>query len=74
MKNKMNYLFTTWEGGGNVTPMLEVVRKLVARGHRVRVMSEACNRNESEAAGADFTAWHRAPSHRSWQGDSPRCS
>jgi MGT family glycosyltransferase len=58
----MNYLFTTWEGGGNVTPLLEAVRKLLARGHRVRVMSEECNRPECEAAGAKFLAWQRAPS------------
>ncbi len=60
----MNYLFTTWEGGGNVTPVLEVVRKMLARGHRVRVMSDECNRPESEAAGADFIAWRRAPSRK----------
>jgi MGT family glycosyltransferase len=60
----MDFLFTTWEGGGNVTPALEVVRKLVARGHRVRVLSEECNRAESEAAGAAFRAWKRAPSRK----------
>jgi hypothetical protein len=60
MKKQMNYLFTTWEGGGNVTPALEAVRKLVARGHRVRVMSEKCNRPEATAAGANFIAWSRA--------------
>ncbi len=64
MKKQLNYLFTTWEGGGNVTPALEVVRKLRARGHRVRVMSEECNRPEAEAAGATFIAWHRAPNRR----------
>jgi MGT family glycosyltransferase len=60
----MDFLFTTWEGGGNVTPALEAVRKLVARGHRVRVMSEECNRPESEAAGATFISWKRAPSRK----------
>src|SRR5436305_14406445 len=62
MSTPLNFLFTTWEGGGNVTPALEVVRKLVKRGHRVRVMSEACNRPESEAAGATVISWNRAPS------------
>ncbi len=42
-----HFLFTTWEGGGSVTPALTVVRKLVARGHRVRVMSDRCNRPEA---------------------------
>lgn len=58
---KLNFLFTTWEGGGNVTPALVVVRKLVARGHRVRLMSDACNRPDAEAAGAVFVSWQRAP-------------
>jgi MGT family glycosyltransferase len=55
-------LFTTWEGGGSVSPVLTAVRRLVARGHRVRVMSDACNRPEAEAAGAAFIPWTRAPS------------
>jgi MGT family glycosyltransferase len=62
MSMQMNFLLTTWEGGGNVAPALEVARKLLARGHRVRVMSEACNRPESEAVGAAFISWKRAPS------------
>ncbi len=59
MHKKMNYLFTTWEGGGNVTPAIEVARKMVARGHRVRFMSEECNRHEAEAVGAAFIPWRR---------------
>ncbi len=56
------FLLATWEGGGSVPPMLELARQLAERGHRVRVMSDACNRAESEAAGARFIAWSRAPS------------
>jgi len=63
-KKPMNFLFTTWEGGGNVTPLLEVIRKIVARGHRARIMSDECNRPEAEAAGATFIAWQRAPSRK----------
>lgn len=70
MTNRMSFLFATWEGGGNVTPALEAVRKLVARGHHVRVMSEACNRPEAEAAGATFVAWTRAPSRRDREPES----
>lgn len=62
MSNKRNFLFTTFEAGGCVMPALTVVDKLVRRGHRVRVMSDACNRRESEAAGAAFIPWRRAPS------------
>jgi len=57
-----DFLFTTWEGGGSVAPALTAARKLADRGHRVRVMSDACNRPEAEAAGAEFVAWTRAPS------------
>lgn len=57
-----SFLLATWEGGGSVTPVLALAQDLVARGHSVRVMSDACNRPETEAAGARFVAWTRAPS------------
>lgn len=66
----MSFLFATWEGGGSVTPALTVARKLRARGHRVRVMSDRCNRPEAEAAGAGFIAWTRAPSRPDRSKDS----
>lgn len=59
---RKSFLFATFEGGGSVTPALGVVEQLVARGHDVRVMSDACNRPESEASGARFVPWTRAPS------------
>ncbi len=54
------FLFTHWEGGGNTPPMLAVVRRLVARGHSVRVLSDPCNREEVEATGASFASWTHA--------------
>lgn len=57
-----SFLFTTWEGGGSVSPVVAAAAKLVRRGHRVRVMSDACNRAEVEAVGAGFAPWKRAPS------------
>jgi MGT family glycosyltransferase len=57
-----SYIFTIWEGGGNVPPQLALVRRMVQRGHRVRVMSDLCNQDEVRAAGAEFVAWTRAPS------------
>src|SRR5262245_35732630 len=60
----MNFLFTTWEGGGNVAPAVETARKLVAAGHTVRFMSEECNRAEAEAVGAAFVSWKRAPNRK----------
>ncbi|MCB9956862.1 MAG: glycosyltransferase [Caulobacterales bacterium] len=44
--------------------MLAVARDLVKRGHSVRVMSDECNRQETEDAGAEFVAWTRAPSRK----------
>jgi hypothetical protein len=73
MKKPMKFLFITWEGGGNVTPALEAVGKLVARGHKVRVMSEECNRRESEAASATFIPWRRAPSRKDRSPESQTC-
>jgi len=56
-----SFLLTTFEGGGTMSPLLTVAKKLIQRGHRVRVLSDACNRSEAEAAGAAFTPWTRAP-------------
>jgi len=64
MTNTKNFLLTTWEGGGNVSPVLVTARKLLARGHRVRVMSEECNRPEVEDAGATFISWRKAPNRK----------
>jgi MGT family glycosyltransferase len=61
MTQKLDFLFTTWEGGGNMTPALVVVRRLVARGHRVRLLGDNCNRPEAEATGATFVPWKTAP-------------
>jgi len=55
------FLFAHWEGGGNTPPMVSVVRRLVARGHAVRVISDPCNREDVEPAGASFASWVRAP-------------
>jgi MGT family glycosyltransferase len=69
----MNFLFTTWEGGGNMTPVREAARKLLAKGHRVRVISDECNRTEFESIGADFVAWHRAPNRTDRSPESQTC-
>jgi MGT family glycosyltransferase len=57
------YLFVMWEGGGNVPPILGLARRLVQRGHSVRVMSDPANEREAREAGCEFTAYTRAP-HR----------
>lgn len=58
------FLITTWEGGGSVGPKLTVARKLREAGHDVRVMSDECNRMETEAVGVRFVPWTRAPSRK----------
>ncbi|HEV2150244.1 MAG TPA: nucleotide disphospho-sugar-binding domain-containing protein [Longimicrobiaceae bacterium] len=57
------YLFVLWEGGGNVPPQLTLARKLLQRGHRVRVLADPCIREDAEAAGCTFVPFTRAP-HR----------
>lgn len=57
-----SFLLATWEAGGAVAPVLTVARKLLARGHRVRVMSDRATRTEAQAVGAEFRPWTRAPS------------
>jgi len=78
---KRSFLITTWEGGGSVGPMLTLARKLRDAGHRVRVMSDECNRPETEALSLPFVPWTRAPSRsdrtresetiRDWAADDP---
>jgi len=59
--SRRRLLFAHWEGGGNTPPVLAIVKRLVARGHEVRVLSDACNQSEVEAAGASFSSWTRIP-------------
>jgi MGT family glycosyltransferase len=54
-----SYLFVTFEGGGNVPPVLGVARRLAARGHDVRVLTEPCLRMAVEEAGARFVPFTR---------------
>jgi len=54
-----SYLFVTVEAGGNVPPVLGLARRLAARGHRVRVLTEPCLRRAVEAAGGGFVPFTR---------------
>lgn len=60
----MDYLFATWDGGGNVGPELALARRLVARGHRVTVLASPMLQPQVVATGARFTPWQRAPHRR----------
>ena len=59
----MKFLFALWDGGGAVPPELGVARRLIARGHDVRVIADPTLRDQSFAIGAGFTPWNAAP-HR----------
>ncbi|GAA0869964.1 glycosyltransferase [Brevundimonas basaltis] len=55
------FLFTTWEGGGNVAPPMTLAAQLRRRGHSVRFMCDEASRSEAAAAGVVFRPWTRAP-------------
>lgn len=59
---KGSYVLATFEGGGSVAPFITLARKLLAAGHSVRIVSDACNGDEALAAGAAFSPWTRAVS------------
>jgi UDP:flavonoid glycosyltransferase YjiC (YdhE family) len=59
MDARRTYLFVTWEGGGNVPPVLGTARRLAARGHAVRVLTEPCLEQAVREAGARFIPFTR---------------
>lgn len=59
----MRVLLAMWEGGGTVPPELTIARKLIARGHGVRVLGDPTLERAARAAGCEFSPWVDAP-HR----------
>lgn len=57
------FLFVTWEGGGTTPPELAIAQRLLARGHHVAVLGDACLQGDVRATGAEFHTYVRAP-HR----------
>ncbi len=57
------FLFVMFEGGGNVPPQLGIARRLVERGHRVRVLGDPAIEPGVLAAGAQFARFRSAPHH-----------
>jgi hypothetical protein len=48
------FLVVTWEGGGNLTPVMGLGPQLLARGHTVAVLARESLRGRVEALGMDF--------------------
>jgi UDP:flavonoid glycosyltransferase YjiC (YdhE family) len=48
------FLFITWDGGGNVPPALGIAAELQSRGHGVRFLGHEVQRDAINAAGFEF--------------------
>ncbi|MGN6161341.1 MAG: glycosyltransferase [Marmoricola sp.] len=53
-------VFATWDGGGNVPPLLALANELRARGHSVTVTGHPAQAASVEAAGLPFVAYRDA--------------
>ena len=53
-------LVVTWDGGGNVPPMLGIAGELQRRGHQVRVLGHPQQRNVVVSAGLKFIDFRQA--------------
>ncbi len=63
------FLYVLWDGGGNVQPQLALMRKLVQRGHRVRVLAPQVLQERITAAGCQYVPYNHAPEHDSTSPD-----
>jgi MGT family glycosyltransferase len=63
MSEAKRFLFVMWDGGGTVPPELAVARRLIGRGHSVRVLGDPTLEHEARAVGCEFSPWTTAP-HR----------
>lgn len=55
-----NFLFLTWDGGGNVPPAVGIASELRDRGHAVRFLGHEGNRAAMTSAALPFRAFDRA--------------
>jgi MGT family glycosyltransferase len=82
MNNSKRFLFVWWEGGGNMPPVLHLIRQLVARGHSIHVLGDPISEEEFCRAGASFAPFRRAPHRvdrkpasdplRDWEAKNPK--
>jgi hypothetical protein len=61
-------LAVTWNGGGNVPPLLHLAAELSRRGHDLRVLGHAEQRAEVERVGLRLVPYRRA---RRWSPTAP---
>jgi MGT family glycosyltransferase len=66
------FLFVLWEGGGNSPMQLELARRLVARGHDLRVLTEDCLAEDVRDARCRFEPFVDAPNRASREQDLVR--
>jgi UDP:flavonoid glycosyltransferase YjiC (YdhE family) len=59
MKSKMNILFVTIDGGGNLPPVLGMAKGLSRIGHSVTVLSEPCVEELINSLGYEFIPFNR---------------
>lgn len=59
MNAPLSFLFVTWDGGGNVPPVLGLAARLIKRGHDVRVLTEPCLNESVLAIGAEYIAFKK---------------
>lgn len=64
-------LFVTWDGGGNVPPLLGIATEVQRRGHRVRVLGHTGLAATVAGAGLDFTSYPTARSFTSQRNNPP---
>jgi MGT family glycosyltransferase len=57
----MKFLFVLPNAGGNAPPLLELARRLVSRGHAVRIMTQRRLEPNALATGGTFVPFDRAP-------------
>jgi len=60
MEGMKSFLFVTWEGGGNVPPVLGLARRLHERGHNIRILTEPCLKEAVSAIGAEFISFKKS--------------
>lgn len=64
-------LFVTWDGGGNVPPALALACELQVRGHTVRFLGHARQRDSLRAAGFEVVGNRHARSFSALEPQSP---